>query len=217
MSDDRWPRIIGCTLLSTCFKIDSATIPSCYPVSTRRRLKVGQDLPHSRNLTPPTTTKFSTCWYLCRMRNAFTLTLAIFAFILSIKHVSAISAVLTARQSLDCGTIICPNLDWLWNNASPAAAGFGTWLLNQFQSDDPLAIPTDEPDKNRKTPPSTQPDVELWVVGDQPDVNDCSAVDFSAADNPRGDEVTHSRPHSFDILCEFLTLLAREIQIIIPV
>lgn len=145
------------------------------------------------------------------MRNDFTLTWAILTFVLSIKHVSALSPVLTARQSLACGTIICPNLDWLWDNAAPAAAGFGTWLLNQFQSDDPLTIPTDEPVKNRKPSPSTQLDVELWVGGDQPDVNDCVAVDLSAADNPRGDDVTHSRFRSFEVLCEFLTLLPREI------
>lgn len=151
------------------------------------------------------------------MRNALTLTSAIFAFILYIKHVSSFSSVLTARQSIACDAVICPNLDWLWETAAPAAAGVGTWLFNQFQSDDPLTIPTDKPDKTRETPPSTQPDVELWMVGDQPDINDCIAVDSSVADNPRGDEVTHSRLHSFEILCEFLTLLAREIQIIIPV
>ena len=155
----------------------------------------------NRNLAPPTTTnlspKFSTCWYLCRMRNDFTLTWAILTFVLSIKHVSAFSPVLTARQSLACGTIICPNPDWLWNNAAPAAAGFGTWSLNQFQSDDPLTIPTDKPDKNRKPSPSTQLDVELWGVGDQLDVNDCVAVDISAADNPPDDDVTHSRLRSF--------------------
>lgn len=131
------------------------------------------------------------------MRSAFTLTWAIFTFIFSIKHVSAFLPVLTARQSPACGTSICPNLDWLWNNVAPAAAGFGTWFLNQFQPDEPLTIPTDKPDKNRKTPLSTQPDVELWVVGDQPDVNDCIAVDSSAAD-PRGDEVAHSRLRSLN-------------------
>lgn len=129
------------------------------------------------------------------MRNALTFTSAIFTFILYIKHLSAFSPVLTARQSLACDAVICPNLDWLWDNAAPAAAGFGTWLFNQFQSDDPQTIPTDKPEKNRETPPSTQPDDELLRVGDQPDINDCIAVDSSVADNPRGDEVTHSKLH----------------------
>lgn len=151
------------------------------------------------------------------MRNALNLTSAILTFILHIKHLSAFSPVLTARQSLACDAVICPNLDWLWNNAAPAAAGFGTWLFNQFQPDDTVTTPTDKPDKYEETPPSTQPEVELWTVGGHPDINDCIAVYSSVDDNPRADEVTHSRLHSFEILCEFLMLLARVIQIRIPV
>lgn len=151
------------------------------------------------------------------MGNALALTSATLTFILYIKHVSAFSPLLTARQSPACDAVICPNLDWLWDNAAPAAAGFGTWLFNQFQSDDALTIPTDKHDKNRETPPSTQPDIDLWMVGGQPDIKDCIAMDSSVAGNPRGDEVTHSRLHSFEIICEFLTLRARGVQIIVPV
>lgn len=151
------------------------------------------------------------------MRNALTLNSAILSSIIYIKHVSAFLPVLTARQSPACDAVICPNLDWLWDNAAPAAAGFGTWLFNQFQSNEPVTIPTDKPDKNRENPLSTQPDVELWMVGGQPDINDCNAIDSSLADNPRDDKVTHSRLHSFEIFCEFLTPRARGIQIIVPV
>lgn len=222
--------ITGCTLLSTCFRISEQlqqrfhhdlSFPHAAFNAPRPSLETWEDLPHYRNLTPPTTTtfspKYSTRWHLCRMRNALTLISAISTFILYIKHVSAFSTVLTARQSLACDAVICPNLDWLWDNAAPAAAGFGTWLFNQFQSDGPLTIPNDKPDRNRETQPSTQPDAELRIVGDQPDINDCIAVDSPVADNPRGDEVTHSRLHSLEILCEFLTFLASKIQITIPV
>lgn len=151
------------------------------------------------------------------MRNRLYLTSAILTFILHIKHLSASSPILTARQSLACDAAFCPNLDWLWNNAAPAAAGFGTWLFNQFQSDDPLTIPTDKPDKYGKTPPSTQPEDELWTVGAHPDINDCIALYSSVTGNSRGDEVTHSRLYSFEILRKFLTLLTRAIQISTPV
>lgn len=151
------------------------------------------------------------------MQNALSFTSAILIFILHIKHLSAFSPVLTVRQSLACDAVICPNLDWLWDKAAPAAAGFGTWLFKHFQPDDTVTTPADKPDKYKEIPPSTQPDVELWTVDGHPDINDCIAVDFSGAGNPRGDEVTHFRLHPFEILCEFLTLLTSVIQINISV